>query len=259
MSLQSVELQMLSRQAMLHCHDHHQIVIGLDGYIEFTIDGISNQVARGQGVMVTAGSAHTFRGTAKNRILVLNLPQQNQFFSEDIHQRVLPLLSKPGYFQLDQQLQTLVTHLANEIGNNPNDHMLKRACGDTLLCLLERHFLPVYQVSSTVTRGFNLLLLDQYIMSCLENNISVADLASRVFLGESQFYARFKLQTGQTPQRYVTAKRIEQAQILLKHTSNSVEIVAQKCGFASQSSFNHVFRRLTGYSPARYRNANIDD
>ncbi|CAG9296536.1 AraC family transcriptional regulator [Celerinatantimonas diazotrophica] len=254
-SLQPVELQTLTKQAMLHCHDHHQIVIGLEGYIDFVIDGISNRVSRGQGVMVTSGKGHTFRGTGKNQILVLNLPAHNYFFSMEVHQRILPLLSKPGYFQLDQSAQQLILNLVKEISQYPGDKLLKRSCGDILLCLLEKHFLPVYQSnSSTAPRNFNLELLDQYIISRLDGPISVAQLASRVFLGESQFYARFKRQTGQTPSRYVTQLRVKQAQKLLEHTQMSIEGITQSCGFSSQSSFSHVFRRLTGFSPARYRN-----
>lgn len=253
--VEPVELQSLTQQACLHSHDHHQIVLGLQGYTEFTIDGIQNKVSRGQGVMVTAGSAHKFRGTRQNKILVLNLPQENHFFSTDIYQRILPLLSKPGYFRLDQQIQDLITRLAVEISHRPYDKLLKRACGDTLLCLLERHFLPIYQNTSNKNSGkkFNLELLNQYVTSRLEENITVADLASHVFLGESQFYARFKQQTGKTPLRYVTELRVNQAKTLLTNNNKSLEQIAQHCGFASQSSFTHVFRRLTGYSPGQYR------
>ncbi|CAG9001492.1 MAG: Melibiose operon regulatory protein [Candidatus Celerinatantimonas neptuna] len=253
--VEPVELQALTQQACLHSHDHHQIVLGLQGYTEFTIDGIQNKVSKGQGVMVTAGSAHKFRGTKQNKILVFNLPLKNHFFSTDIYQRILPLLSNPGYFQLDQQIQNVITRLAIEISHHPYDTLLKRACGDTLLCLLEHHFLPIYQNINNKNshKKFNLELLNQYVTSRLEETITVANLASHVFLGESQFYARFKRQTGKTPLRYVTGLRIEHAKTLLVESEERLEQVAYHCGFASQSSFTHVFRRLTGYSPGQYR------
>jgi transcriptional regulator GlxA family with amidase domain len=46
---------------------------------------------------------------------------------------------------------------------------------------------------------------------------------------------------------------VEKAQELLRETQKSITDVAMETGFNSSQYFSTVFRRYTGYAPARYR------
>jgi AraC-like DNA-binding protein len=52
---------------------------------------------------------------------------------------------------------------------------------------------------------------------------------------------------------FINEYRIEEAKKLLKVNSNlKIEVIAEKCGFNSNSTFYTVFKKLTGTTPAKY-------
>ncbi|MGF1728550.1 helix-turn-helix domain-containing protein [Photobacterium kasasachensis] len=244
------EIVALPQQMDHHNHGYNQVVIGLSGQTEFDIEGYGNLVCSGQGCLVTADSEHAFSGIGKNEILVLNVPvdQLHPSYTQD---RMDRLFDQSSYFHLDSQAQNLIQALTAEMTAHPDDLLLSKACTDTLLCVLQRHFKPLND-DRQIYR-LNMDIIDQYILQHLTRKISVTQLAGLVFLGESQFHYLFKEQTGVTPHQYVLKKRLEMAKQLIEESHLSLAQVAQSSGFASQSSFTQAFSRLYGMPPARYR------
>ena len=80
------------------------------------------------------------------------------------------------------------------------------------------------------------------------------DELSRV-AGVSKFYfARcFEAVYGETPIRYLTRRRIERAQDLLRFANLTVTEICMTVGFASLGSFSARFSQLVGESPTAYR------
>nr|WP_245823793.1 AraC family transcriptional regulator [Photobacterium proteolyticum] len=233
-----------------HNHGYNQVVIGLSGQTEFDIEGYGNLVCSGQGCLVTADSEHAFSGIGKNEILVLNVPV-DQLLPSYTQERMDRLFDQSSYFHLDSQAQNLIQALTAEMTAHPDDLLLSKACTDTLLCVLQRHFKPLNDDRQSYR--LNMDIIDQYILQHLTRKISVTQLAGLVFLGESQFHYLFKEQTGVTPHQYVLKKRLEMAKQLIEESHLSLAQVAQSSGFASQSSFTQAFSRLYGMPPARYR------
>ena len=240
----------LPQQMDHHNHGYNQVVIGLCGQTEFDIEGRGNLVCPGQGCLVTADSEHAFSGIGKNEILVLNVPvdQLQPSYSAEGRER---LFEQSGYFHLDSQAQNLVKALTAEMAAHPDDLLLSKACTDTLMCVLQRHFKPLN--NERKAPRLNMDVIDSYILQHLSRKIVVTQLAGLVFLGESQFHYLFKEQTGVTPHLYVLKKRLELAKQLIEESQLSLAQIAQSCGFASQSSFTQAFSRLYGRPPARYR------
>jgi AraC family transcriptional regulator len=63
----------------------------------------------------------------------------------------------------------------------------------------------------------------------------------------------FKQTTGMTPHQFVTRERILRARKLLTSTEQPIGEIALSLGFASQSHFADVYRRITGSTPRRDR------
>jgi AraC-like DNA-binding protein len=76
-----------------------------------------------------------------------------------------------------------------------------------------------------------------------------------VVAGVSKFhFARsFEATYGATPMRYLTRRRIERAQDLLRGANLTVTEVCMLVGFSSLGSFSSRFSQLVGESPAAYR------
>ncbi|MCQ6248021.1 AraC family transcriptional regulator [Streptomyces malaysiensis] len=84
--------------------------------------------------------------------------------------------------------------------------------------------------------------------------LTVADMAAEVGFSVYHFIRVFKDATGQTPHRYLTRLRVEEAQRLLRADGLSVAQIATRCGFGSPGSLSTAFLRHTGVRPSAYRN-----
>ncbi|OMC53585.1 AraC family transcriptional regulator [Mycobacterium sp. IS-836] len=96
------------------------------------------------------------------------------------------------------------------------------------------------------------------LLAWIENNahlpLTLRGIARQASTSERTINRRFKQETGQTPMQWVNGIRIKHAQELLERTSDSIENVSRRVGFASATNFREQFRRLVGVAPQSYRN-----
>jgi LacI family transcriptional regulator len=93
-----------------------------------------------------------------------------------------------------------------------------------------------------------------YIQQNACNGLSVARLLKATQQVSSKtFHTHFKAATGQTPGEAIQKRQLEEARRLLKSTSLSVTLVAEKSGFGSSSDFARRFRTVEGVSPSDFR------
>jgi AraC-like DNA-binding protein len=78
-------------------------------------------------------------------------------------------------------------------------------------------------------------------------------LAAVAGVSKYHFARCFEAVYGETPIRYLTRRRIERAQDLLRHANLTVTEICLAVGFASLGSFSSRFRQLVGESPSAYR------
>ncbi len=79
-------------------------------------------------------------------------------------------------------------------------------------------------------------------------------LADAAHVSKYHFTRSFTAAYGETPMRYLTHRRIERAQDLLRSANLTVTEVCMFVGFTSLGSFSSTFRRLVGETPTEYRN-----
>lgn len=78
-------------------------------------------------------------------------------------------------------------------------------------------------------------------------------MIQRSGLAGRTFKRRFRAATGYSPIEYVQTLRMEEAKHLLETTSMPTDEIGVAVGYRDPSSFRRLFKRLTGISPARYR------
>jgi AraC-like DNA-binding protein len=79
-------------------------------------------------------------------------------------------------------------------------------------------------------------------------------LARVAGVSKYHFVRSFEAAYGETPIRYLTRRRIERAQDLLRVANLTVTEVCMAVGFASLGSFSARFSQLVGECPTAYRN-----
>jgi AraC-like DNA-binding protein len=83
--------------------------------------------------------------------------------------------------------------------------------------------------------------------------LDLAELARVAGVSKFHFVRTFEATYGETPIRYLTRRRIERAQDLLRVANLTVTEVCLAVGFSSLGSFSTRFTSLVGESPTAYR------
>ncbi len=98
--------------------------------------------------------------------------------------------------------------------------------------------------------GFSQLL--QWIDSHLHLNLSVDTLSQQARMSARSFQRKFKHDLGQTPARFVEARRMQKAKLLLQ-TALPIKTIAQQVGFTSESGFRSAFAAFHRLPPGLQR------
>jgi len=121
---------------------------------------------------------------------------------------------------------------------------LKRSGGQ------EQYSEPLQFQTQSISR---LSELATWILSHLNENLSVEVLATKACLCPRHFSRRFKIEFGATPADFVERLRLDEARRRLSSGDNSVENVGTSVGFTSADAFRRAFERRLGVNPSDYR------
>jgi transcriptional regulator GlxA family with amidase domain len=121
---------------------------------------------------------------------------------------------------------------------------LKRSGGQ------EQYSEPLQFQTQSVSR---LSVLTTWILSHLNENLSVEALATEACLCPRHFARRFKIEFGTTPGDFVERLRLDEARRRLSIGNSSVKNVGTSVGFKSADAFRRAFERRLGVNPSDYR------
>jgi AraC family transcriptional regulator len=155
----------------------------------------------------------------------------------------------------DTQIAALLTIMASEVAEGcPNGPLYGDSLSLALATYLSGRFSvkrqegkPLRKFSEAEARR----VMD-YIHANLDGALNIFELAELIQLSPRQFIRIFSNTFGTTPHRYIINERVALAKELIAKGRLLVEI-AVKLGFASQSHFSGVFRKVTGMSPGQFR------
>ena len=85
------------------------------------------------------------------------------------------------------------------------------------------------------------------------DGLDVGTVAAAAGVSKFHFIRSFKAEYGLTPAQYLTHRRIERAQDLLRTSNVTVTEVCMLVGYASLGSFSSTFRALAGESPSDFQ------
>jgi transcriptional regulator GlxA family with amidase domain len=106
--------------------------------------------------------------------------------------------------------------------------------------------------------GDSLAPLLDWMRHHLDEEATVEQLAVRAHMSPRTFARRFQQETGTTPHRWLTGQRVLLAQRLLESTTESVDVIAARCGFGNAAALRHHFGRRLGTTPLAYRRCFAD-
>jgi AraC family transcriptional regulator len=84
-------------------------------------------------------------------------------------------------------------------------------------------------------------------------SFSIAEFARLAHMGQSNFLIYFRNTFDMPLHRSVITRRMDRAALLLQGSNYSIQDIARKCGFSSQSHRTALFKKMHGSTPAQLR------
>jgi AraC-like DNA-binding protein len=207
----------------------------------------SRVITEGGGGMPTSVIAGCFTfATPESEWLVKYLPPIIHVSASDAH--------SPPWFQAT--LQFIATEIVQDL---PGSSVIVDRLAEVLFvqAMRTRIHAPFPEGNPSWLRG----LADPHIGAALRlmhaepaRAWTVPELARQVSMSRSAFAARFRALVGDTPLEHLTQWRmVRAASMLREHRPFTLAAIASVVGYASESAFGKVFRRVLGVSPGQYR------
>ena len=92
-----------------------------------------------------------------------------------------------------------------------------------------------------------------YVYDNLHSHISVEDIAENIGLSSAYLSRLFHKEVGVTISTYISVKRVETAQNMLKYSDYSAMDIGNYLAFATHSHFISTFKKYTGMTPGEFR------
>lgn len=249
----NAKLLKLPIAAHQHRHEHHQIVIGVRGEAELSVDGTGAHLDTWTAYFVPTEARHDYCGNDKNHVLVINLDPLTPAINTPAHadyERMMRVFEKPRTLQMDSRLQGLVQFAACEFDRAPDHVTLQQHLASSILyCMADR--ITDRQTQSSNRNSISPETIRRYILGNLHRKITVEDMAGEACLSVSRFHEVFREVAGITPHQFLLQTRLDQAAELLASTSLTVSEISYRTGFSSQSALTNALRKYKGTTPSR--------
>lgn len=259
----------------LHLHvDHYALYVVHGGRGVHEINGHPYGISRGDVYLAPPGSVHAYRDGENLEVDAFCF--QIDLFRDD---EIAALRSLPGFRGLfldsvnwsehrlhlaperRQDIEALVHDLLAELDKSeaaPDAQVLSRVLFFRLLVVLARLWKEQWREQKpgekvVVYRNVELAEVLRFCEANFADDISVPQLAAKMFLSPGRFSDIFKKEMGVPPGEYLRRLRLDRAQTLLKTTDRNATDIAHDCGFSDTARFSRAFKSAYGQTPSSYR------
>lgn len=248
-----------------HEHPTHFINLLVKGNItaEWTVGGKTGIADHSPGTiyMLPAGTRDrlTWSGTTSRIVLVMEPRFLARSMEQTAHLHDLELI--PQWNLRDRHIQSLILALHADLQDgSPAGPLFGESLAVALgHYLIRRHSSRIGRSGTSTQGGMPSVRLNrvvEFMNQNLRRDLRLSELAQVAGMSPHYFCQLFKQSTGYTAYQYVLRQRIESAKRYLRDPKVTLTVASAATGFADQSHFTKVFRRMVGVTPAQFR-ANV--
>lgn len=238
----------------MHEHEHLiEMLLLYHGAGIYMIDGERYTAKEGDLILYNSHTVHdefcgSGSGLATYCIAVSNLKLEGLPLDTIVPDSCSPVLPTGKYFDAllhcykSVEQECLISGGA-EIANHLTQALILKICS-----LIKEQGQPCRQPEltlATATRNF----IDKHY----RENIHLEDIAQATCANAYYLSHIFKAETGLSPMKYVTLRRIGEAQNLLINTPLTITQIAATVGYNNSNYFQNVFRAAVNMTPGDYR------
>ncbi|MCR9154374.1 MAG: helix-turn-helix transcriptional regulator [Bacteroidetes bacterium] len=134
-----------------------------------------------------------------------------------------------------------------------NNDLLELKIKELMLLLIQTNYVSSVQELITDLYSTKSILLNEVIALHTYSNLTVNDLAKLCNMSLSSFKRAFRNFYNDSPNNYISTKKIIKAQELLRLSELNISDIAYETGFNDPLYFTRVFKKRVGLSPSEFR------
>ncbi len=230
-----------------HVHRCYEVILGLEGELELTIDGTVSRLCAGDMALIFPNQVHAFHTPHSSRHrLIIFAPEVIAAFDRQHAQEV------PHRALWSEGASSAIAMLFQALA--PEDGLLAIKGVLYLICARAERELKFEKLRRG--QGGNTSLLREilnYVQSNFREECTLASLASQIKYDMTYLSKFFKSAVGISFTSYVNQVRVSHACYLLRNTDKTVLQISHECGSISLRTFNRNFLSQMGCTPSEYR------
>lgn len=238
-------------------HNSYEILFIINGSNIILFNDRYQELKVGDIVLFSPNESHKLIGNSQYELIFLKFSNSylKKYYTEQVEHELLSVF-KSRIVHADtnhfNKLCKMINILSNDYSNK-ND-MVFINIADILIYLSKINKpLPKNNPVSKQPINKNLSDIINYISENYSYNISTDDISTNCKISKSWIYRLFKNYLETTPMRFLNNIRILHACDILLTTNATITEVAMRCGFASTSYFENIFKQVTCQTPSMFR------
>ena len=242
-----------------HNHDFYEIFYVMDGTVMHYVNNNEVKLFLGDMVILRPSDTHKFVklkefcGTRRDFIFKKGVFEKacNFFYPEFLDKLKSPYL--PIKFHLTSEQISHIEYLSSKIHSLfDTDTEKSKAYVKLLLSTIIEAYL---ESLSEKNENYPLWLkqLISFLNEVLYLNTPINEYLGRFNYNKPYMRRVFKQYVGMTISSYYLNVKLKYADMLLRTTDSTINNVAEKCGFNSNTYFFREFKKKYGFTPAKYR------
>lgn len=237
----------------LHWHEFYEIEIFIAGSLEFTVNGKTFTVSRGDITVVSPIDFHSMRPLGNDYAEYYNIMISEECIS-DMFVPVLNRLSRSMTVHPSESSFKNIIALC-EMMEKSSAHAFKTHYAKNLLeCIIINAATETESTDEFKDDNLHMIRVAlNYIHENFTKKLTLSDIAAQCGYSESYMSRKFHLFTGKTFGDYLAETRCRHAKMLIASTDMSMYDICFDSGFSSFSQFSRCFKKCCGISPASFR------
>lgn len=231
----------------IHSHDSYEIYILEKGSRTYLINDSLTELAAHDTVLIQPNELHSTAGGGHARYLItFQAAYLDRYFTKNAQAKLLQCFEQKKIHIRSTDFDKLI-RLTNKLASDVNNFIV-----------LARILSLLYQNRETETvppSSKNKMLSEivEYIGCQYKSITGLEEIAEHFYISKHYLCRLFKAHTGVSVMKYIHLLKIQNACDLLSETEESVEKIAEQCGFHTAMYFCRTFKEMIGKTPTQYR------
>ena len=260
--IERLHVENLISSASFHYHDSYELYYLYSGERYYFISDRIYHVSKGSFVLINPYEIHktdVLANSGFDRILIHFKKDQLELFNKLNINPFLNLENGIHVISLDSQEQLFIEKI---LGNMLNEYKNYNYMTDCIklnlvnILLFLNNCKPKQQDEGllSIKQGYKTIFnITAFINNNYYEDITLDTITTSFFINKYYFSHLFKEVTGFNFIEYLNNIRIKEAKKLLITTNLSIDEIAFKVGYNSNTHFGRVFKKMNGISPLSFR------